>query len=64
MNYYNFKNLKSTYYLCKISEYYTFFLILEQNKQENKGKTVSFVQEISDDLNLCKVLEILNNNLK
>lgn len=57
---YSYDNLlRSSYYLCKLSEYYTFFLILEQNKQENKGKTTSFVQEISDDLNLTKVLENL-----
>jgi hypothetical protein len=38
--------------------------VLEQNRQENKGKTTAFVQEISDDLNLGKVFELLNSNLK
>jgi hypothetical protein len=59
--------LKSTYYLSKTSKQtdnFTFFMIFEQNKQENKTKTASFVQEISDELNTNRIFDIFNVNLK
>lgn len=62
---YFFDNIvKASYYLSKISENYTFFMILEQNKAEYKNRTISFVQEISDDLNVYKLIENLNGSLK
>jgi hypothetical protein len=39
-------------------------MIFEQNKQENKTKTASFVQEISDELNTNRIFDIFNVNLK
>ena len=50
--------------MAKISECLTFYMIFEQNRQENRTKTVSFVQEIADELNISKVYDIFNPNLK
>ena len=58
------KNLKSTYYYSKIAENLLFFVIFEMNKQENKAKTLAFVQEICDELNLRTVFDFFNPNLK
>ena len=59
--------MKSTYYLCKTSKLndnYTLFMIFEQNKQENKTKTLMFMQEISDELNTNRIFEMFNSTLK
>ncbi len=38
--------------------------MFETNKQENKTRTSTFVQEIADDLNLNNVFACFNSNLK
>ena len=39
-------------------------MIFESNKQENKAKTNSFIQEIADELNLSSVYFSFSSNLK
>jgi hypothetical protein len=58
------KSQKTSYYYCRISEFYTFFMIFVLNKQENKTKMIQFVQEITDDLVIRKVFDLFNANLK
>ena len=50
--------------MCKISENYVLFSVFEQNKQENRAKAISFVQEIGDELSLTSVFSAFNANLK
>lgn len=63
---YHFDNLlKSSYYLYKISDYYTFIVIFENSKQEIKTKIVSMIQEICNDLIFSNsVYCLFNQNLK
>ncbi|RNA06131.1 hypothetical protein BpHYR1_000429 [Brachionus plicatilis] len=55
---------RTSYYLCKISDYYTFIVIFEMSKQEPKTKVASMVQEIGTELNLSSVFCSFNQNLK
>ncbi len=56
--------LKSSYYLCQIEDNWTYFMVYELNKQENKAKTMAFVQEICEELNLSKTFQSFNSNIK
>ncbi|CAF0922080.1 unnamed protein product [Brachionus calyciflorus] len=64
VKYYYDQNLKSSYYLYKISDYYTLVVLFEVSKQENKTKVASILQEIGDDLNMTNVFGSFNQNLK
>lgn len=62
---YHFDNThKTSYYLYKISDYYTFIVTFEMSRQEAKTKVVSMIQEIGNDLNLSSIFLSFNQNLR
>ena len=60
------KELNSSYYVCRIQENCLFFIIFE-SKLENKNKiadSLTFVQNTCNELNLNRVFQQFNPNLK